>query len=110
MLYLDAEHTTGHTIWNTHRKTIRVKSITLDKYFSAIPKIDFLKIDVQGAEGLVFKHGTETLKKCKNIVTEFYPNGLWEMGMGSVEFIRLLENAGFAIKNIDKYNLHCYRV
>ncbi|HIH13874.1 MAG TPA: FkbM family methyltransferase [Nanoarchaeota archaeon] len=107
-LYVDAQYDTGHAIWNTgNRKSIRVKAVALDTYFSAVPKIDFLKIDVQGAEGLIFKHSKETLKKCSNIMTEFYPNGLWEMGTGSAEFIKLLENAGFEITDVDKYNLYC---
>jgi FkbM family methyltransferase len=49
---------------------ISCKVTTLDKFVSekSIPKIDFIKCDVEGAELFVYKGGLETINKFKPIV------------------------------------------
>ena len=71
--------------WNLEvareKQKTRVQTVSLD-YFTRTQKtgpIDFIKIDIQGAELDVFEGGTETLKDVLLIVTE-------------VEFVPLYEN------------------
>jgi FkbM family methyltransferase len=42
----------------------KVQQLTLDDYCCILPKIDFIKCDVEGAELLVLKGGASTLKRC----------------------------------------------
>jgi len=44
----------------------KIKIITLDSL--NLPGLDFLKIDVEGAEGLVIQGGAETIKKYKPVI------------------------------------------
>lgn len=79
-LYLD-EYAGGHAIYHTNNinntRTTNyqiVESITLDKIIKKLGKIDFLKIDVEGAEREIFTSvKEETLKKIKKISLEFHP-------------------------------------
>lgn len=64
----------------TEVKKINVVSSTLDEYFSTkkLNKKIFLKIDVQGAEGLVLKGGKNLLKQVSLIYVETAFNGHYE--------------------------------
>lgn len=54
-----------------------VNSISLDEYFLD-KNIDYLKIDVEGAELKVIKGAIETIKKCKYVVIECHFIEDWE--------------------------------
>ena len=64
---------TGFTAMN---KIGKIKSISLDEYFKDM-QIDYLKIDVEGAEYDVIKGGLETLKKCKYVIIECHFQSDW---------------------------------
>ncbi len=54
-----------------------VYSIKLDSFFSNIERMDYIKIDTEGAEYLAINGAYESLKKFKpTIVTEFSPDAL----------------------------------
>jgi FkbM family methyltransferase len=86
-----------------------VKVETLDdcckKY--GIEKIDFLKIDVQGAEMEVILGGKKTLSKSKKciILSEFWPEGLRKCGSDPEDYLNTLEDLGFKIMEIDGCHL-----
>lgn len=73
------------------KKTI-VKTITLDQYASDnnISYCDLAWIDVQGAEDLVIKGGTEFFKNTKYIYTEFSNVELYEKALNQFGIIELL--------------------
>ena len=74
---------------------------TLDEYFEN-EKIDFIKIDVQGAEELVLKGGERTLKNNKlKMIMEFWPYGLKNMGADPLEFLEWLSKLGFRFSLLD---------
>ena len=54
------------------KNTSEIKTISLDEFSSShnLGSVDFIKIDIQGAELDVFKGGKETLKKTLMIVSE----------------------------------------
>lgn len=54
-----------------------VYSIKLDSFFSDIDRMDYIKIDTEGAEYLAVNGGSNSLKKFRpTIVTEFSPDAL----------------------------------
>ena len=66
----------------------------LDAYMGQ-KKLDAIKIDVQGAEGLAFWGGRETIMRDKPVIfTEFWPYGLRNLGTDPKEFVQFLESAG----------------
>lgn len=65
------------TAYRKMKKIGSVKSITLDDYFKD-RKLDYLKIDVEGAEYDVICGGLETIKKCKYVIIECHFKNDWE--------------------------------
>jgi FkbM family methyltransferase len=82
----------------------KVKCITLDDLvllFNLNP--GFIKIDVEGAEMLVFKGGLETLKKYKPIIlSELSDDLLKKNGTSGIEIINLIRSIGYKV--IDPLN------
>jgi len=105
-LYLDKENTADHRIYNSHdsRKFIEIESIKLDNYFKDHRKIDFIKMDVQGAECGVFQGMSQLLKNNKSmkIISEFWPIGLKRFGIKPSEYLKQLITKGFKIFEIDE--------
>jgi FkbM family methyltransferase len=64
--------------WCKFGDSVKVKTITLDSYVSEneIKKIDFIWMDVQGAEDLVFKGMTNSKNITKYIFTEYCEDGV----------------------------------
>lgn len=86
---------------------IEVEAVTLDSYLGG-QKVDFIKIDVQGAEGLVLGGAKNTLNNNHlKILTEFWPYGLKNLKTDPLILLRDLEGAGFKIKilNPQKHEL-----
>ena len=54
----------------------KVPSITLDEYFKD-KDLDYLKIDVEGAELKVLQGGINTIKKCKYVIVECHFESDW---------------------------------
>ena len=82
---------------------IEVESQTLDNYMKKIRgKASFIKIDVQGAEGLVFEGGKEVLKNHKPVILmEFWPYGLKNNGTNPMNLLILLHNIGYRFFVLD---------
>lgn len=55
----------------------RVETITLDKYFEN-QKVDFIKIDVEGAEFQVIQGALNTIRNCKLVIIECHFDEDWE--------------------------------
>jgi len=89
---------TGHlarSAWVTFPgdRNYQVSTIRLDSWFasqSEIKGIDFLWIDVQGAEGLVFRGGQETLRHAKYCYFEYCDVPLYERQLPFNALIALL--------------------
>ncbi|MHA1381251.1 MAG: FkbM family methyltransferase [Candidatus Helarchaeota archaeon] len=87
---------------------VNVKTITLDEFFENLVidnNIIFIKIDAQGAEGLILE-GAERLLKNNNliIIMEFWPYGLKNLGTNPTKLLNKLYEYGFKIKHIDEQN------
>ena len=90
---------------------IFVETITLDGYFAHLnEQIDFIKMDVQGAEGMVIDGAKEILNKHKpKILFEFWPWGLNNLGFNPEKLLSDLTNGGYKIKEVrevlDEYGI-----
>lgn len=87
--------------------SIQIESITLDEYFEKDVKnlkVDFIKMDTQGAEGLVLQGMTKIIEKNNNlkILMEFWPFGLRNMGEDPQKLLNKLKQYGFQLQRIDE--------
>lgn len=101
-LYLSEDNPGDHRIYNSHdgRKSFEIEAIRLDDYFKDYDgKIDFIKMDIQGAEGWAIQGMLNLLKKNKTvkIVSEFWPIGLKRSGIEPDEYLKLLIELGFKL-------------
>jgi len=106
-LYLCQDNLADHRIYDFDNKgkVTEVESIQLDDYFKDYKeKINFIKIDVEGAEISVLKSMENLLKKNNNLkfITEFMPKGIKDFGAEPKEYLELLLKNGFKILNIDE--------
>ena len=67
-------------------------------------RIDFIKIDVEGAEGLVMQGAVSLIEKYRPIITsEFSLEMLQRVsGVTGVEYLRFFSNRGYQINRIDR--------
>lgn len=109
-LYLSDNTAIDHRIYNPiykneNRKSINVEAICIDNYFENYAgKIDFIKMDIQGAEASAFQGMSNLLKKndAIKIITEFFPNGLKAAGTSSEEYLKLLTDSDFKLYDINE--------
>jgi len=73
---------------------VEVEMDTLDSVLEevGVDSIDILKIDVEGAEGLVVRGAEKTLKKAKAVLIEIWPENMW--------VIRHLQNGGYRLAKV----------
>ncbi|KKU70559.1 MAG: Methyltransferase FkbM family [Candidatus Beckwithbacteria bacterium GW2011_GWC2_47_9] len=72
-------------------------SVRTGKLDNVIKTFDFIKIDVQGAEGLALAGAAGTLKGVKAIVMEFWPYGLRNQGTNPLQLLEYLMSFGFSL-------------
>lgn len=97
---------------NQNLVSLNVKSEKLDTYCdnNKIDKIDFIKIDVEGAEKLVFEGAKDLLSKQK-IKAGIFEIGqtLKDAGTNETEICNMLRNYGYdIITNISKSDFYFY--
>lgn len=107
-LYLCEYNKGCHTIYdpNDGRKSIEIETISLDEYFKNYTgKIDFIKIDIEGAEWLALKGMLNLLENYDlKIVTEFAPILIKKFGIEPKEYLNLILQLGFKIHIIDEFD------
>ena len=71
---------------------------------NGVNKVDVIKMDIQGAEGLALRGMSRTLADNPQIVilTEFWPWGIEQTGQSPLGFLKDLQEAGFKFKAIDE--------
>ena len=108
-LFLSPINNGAHRIFNTlnGKNSIEVEAIKLDDYLKN-KKIDFFKMDIEGAE-LNALIGMESILKNKDIkfIMEFSPENLRELNKPSKikELLDFLENKGFILIDINKRSI-----
>ncbi|MCH8863997.1 MAG: FkbM family methyltransferase [Chloroflexi bacterium] len=89
------------------RKSITVEAITLDGFFQDYKgEINFIKMDIEGAEARALQGMRGLLKKNRKIklATEFYPSALRSSGATPENYLKSLSRLGFTINHIDEKN------
>jgi FkbM family methyltransferase len=72
--------TTASIVWSFEEALeVDVETDTLDNIVdeAGLDTVDFVKIDVEGAEGLVIKGAERTLRKSRTILIEIWPENTW---------------------------------
>jgi FkbM family methyltransferase len=108
-LFLSADNRGDHRL--SHDPEREVQSVELIRGDDLVEgkKIDFLKIDTQGAECQVLHGLQNTLSKNLDwieMIVEFWPWGLQEAGQSAVELVDLLRPLGLQMYIIDHLNEH----
>ena len=88
--------------------SVQVEICTIDSLLQSLdvpPIIDFIKIDVQGFEGHVFKGMQDTLRRSPNLtlLSEFWPFGLRSAGSNPEDVLNELEAAGLTLHELTSH-------
>jgi FkbM family methyltransferase len=80
------------------RRSFTVSAVTLDVLLADEPRVDFVKIDVQGAETLVVRGLRETLRRCATIgvLCELTPELLRRAGSSAEDLLAAFREPGLA--------------
>ena len=72
---------------------VHISSINLAEYLDQFTEIDFLKMDIEGAENTVIPHCAEVLKKVNTLFLEYHGSYHEEQKLN--ELLAILKSAGF---------------
>jgi FkbM family methyltransferase len=106
-LFLCGDNAGDHRIWAPPeaRPSVPIRTVELDSFFAGAGyHFDFVKMDVQGAEGAVVRGMRGLLGRPGrlNLVTEFWPQGLRACGTAADAYLGLLQELGFRFYFIDE--------
>jgi FkbM family methyltransferase len=92
-LYLSSDNAGDHRIWRPAeiRPTVAVPTVSLDRLWgSAPPKIDAVKMDIQGAEGMALRGMKNLLHRQERLTlfVEFWPMGLKQAESSANDFLQ----------------------
>lgn len=93
----DARQAYGETAAVQH--TIQVPVRTLDSLTTGIPKVDLLKLDVQGFEQYVLRGGVETLRRTDAVLLELNFVSHYQGDLRFHELDQKMNDLGFALSN-----------
>jgi FkbM family methyltransferase len=111
-LYICDGHNGGHRIRKPlndarFKESIEIEAISIDNYFEGSDaKIDFVKIDVEGAEYLVLKGMERIVDKFNpDILAEFLPEALFYSETSPEDYIGFFTSRGYAIYDVTNQGL-----
>ena len=108
MLSLNNENTAGHHLDFKNENSINsieVDVLSLDDYFSYKNiEINFIKMDVEGAESNVIKGMSNILKTSKNLkmIVEYNPFAIKQLGLTPENYLELLIKNEFLLYDVDE--------
>lgn len=105
-LYRCEDHSGDHRIYDSldGRQSVNVEAIALDDFFSENERVDFIKMDIQGAEYSALA-GMERLIQQQNtlkILCEFSPNLLKLAGISENHFLQRITDYGLQLHFINE--------
>lgn len=104
--YVDSKHMGGSSLFRSgdEKKPIAVRATSLDDFFPAGTRIDFLKIDAEAAEALILQGAQRILRENLHIsiIMEFVPNNLTAAGSSPAELLQDLAALGFKLSRIEE--------
>jgi FkbM family methyltransferase len=112
-LYLADKNKGDHRIYQPEgesRPSVDVEAVRLDEYFKGHQrKINVIKSDTQGAEGLILEGMTGLLEGRTDgptIFMEFWPHGLKGMGTDAAALLKMLQSYDYKFYDIDSKDVH----
>ncbi len=105
-LYRDRFNNLDHRLTSPGRDctTLIVRAVRLDDFLSSHldRPIDLIKMDIQGSEGLALEGMRSILARVGSplLLTEYWPLGLDQSGIGAERFLRMLHHAGYRLFDI----------
>lgn len=105
-LYIGSPENIGTTSlrpqYNHSGRSARVEVLPLDSYLerAGVQRVDFIKIDVEGAESLVLKGAPMLLAKRPSIIIEFEESNQKRFGSSCAELARVLLQNGYKLESI----------
>lgn len=92
-------NTGGHSMFlkTESDKKVEIETISLEDFYreEGIEKVDFLKLDCEGAEYDIIQHNEEKIKAIERIILECHPHGDKTVD----QMIATLERLGFDVKS-----------
>lgn len=78
-------------------KEIEIDAVSIDDHLSSNPKVNFIKMDIQGFEMHAIQGMQHILEKNKDvkIISEFWPYGLKKAGSSVTDYFNFLVTKGF---------------
>ena len=104
--YLDLFH--GFAEWAKIIKSVDIQTKKLDE-INFEKKIDFFKIDVQGYEYEIIKHGKQKIKESLIVQIETSPIPLYKNEKPFSYICSKLEDLGFSLHMFNKINTRCFK-
>ncbi len=108
-LFLSEDNKGDHQIYDSgeHRNVHAIQLTTLDAFLGerGIPRVDVVKIDVEGAEASVLRGMTQTMRAnpALRMIVEFWPYGLRNAHEDPLAVLRLLRSFGFMLATVDEH-------
>ncbi len=104
-LYLSNGSVGDHKTYDSGegREILEIDGVALDKFLKGVT-VDFIKMDIQGAEGGALKGMTTLIQRSSSIkiITEFWPAAIKKYGMEPVTYLELLQQLGFKLYNLNR--------
>ncbi len=106
-LHLNDDNKGRHSLvdYQDTKDVVQVEAMTLDSFLKKenIKKVDVIKMDVEGAEGLVIEGMSETLAVVSPVMfVEFFPAAIHASGRDPLVVLEKLQLAGFSLNEIDE--------
>jgi FkbM family methyltransferase len=100
LLYVSDDLNVDHRAYPTEgesRRTVSIRSTSLDDYFKPGQRVDLIKVDIQGYELHALRGARRVLADNPNVklLLEFWPYGLLQAGVSAEAFLSYLRDAGF---------------
>lgn len=110
-LFIDTFSSVDHRMYDSEdgRESVEIEMVSLDRFLQAADRnVDFIKMDIQGAEGSALKGMDALIRQNRRLmmITEFWPAGLARCGTDPREFVNALLGLGFSIQEIDEAGAH----
>lgn len=98
-LYLSETNKAGHTIRaSENSKSVDIEAVRLDDYLKDLNRpVNFIKMDIEGAEALAFAGMTSLIRKSPTVkmLMEFTPSAMAELDTDPATFLQDLLQTGF---------------
>lgn len=110
-LFIDKVNLGGHSLskGGESAESIEVEATTVDDFLKEVREersVDVMRMDVEGAEGLVMEGADRVLRDGHTkIIMEFCPRQLRNVGTDPHTFLSDLRNRGFRTVVIDEFNM-----